>query len=310
MENKNIEYAIEIEHLSKKYKNKTVIEDLSFKVKKGNVFCYLGLNGAGKSTTINILCQVLERTSGDIKVLGKDIDKDSLDIKKEIGIVFQNSCLDKELSVYQNLKIKALLFGISKSLFKEKLNYLDELLDLKPILKSKYQKLSGGQKRRVDIAYGLINEPKLLFLDEPTTGLDPINREKVWNAIKTLIDKENITIFLTTHYMEEAELADDIIFIKEGKIIAQGTPNELKNKFSSNILKIYKKFNQEDNQKLKKYFNNVDYKNNCYLVKINNINNIIENNNDIKDLLQDIEIIKGNMQDVFLNVAYGEEKWN
>ncbi|AZZ65456.1 ABC transporter ATP-binding protein [Metamycoplasma phocicerebrale] len=299
------EYAIEIKNLYKKYKNKEVLTNLSFNVEKGSLFSYLGLNGAGKSTTINILCQVLNRDSGEIKILNKNIDKNSLEIKKEIGIVFQGSCLDKDLSVLANLKTKAYIYGISKKEFKNKLDFLDSILDLKPILKSKYNRLSGGQKRRADVAHGLINNPKILFLDEPTTGLDPVNRQKVWEAIMYLIKEKNITIFLTTHYMEEAEASNKIIIIDKGKIKAEGTPLELKNKYSYNFLKIYCEKNEKTEAIIKKNFKEYEYNQDHYLIKIKDSKNVhkLYENKELKEIMKNIEIIKGNLQDVFLNVT-------
>lgn len=299
------ENAIEVKNLYKKYKDKQVLKGISFEVAKGTLFSYLGLNGAGKSTTINILCQVLRRDAGEINILDKSIDTESMDIKKDIGIVFQGSCLDKDLSILANLKVKANIFNISKKDFKEKLQFLDSILDLKPILKSKYNNLSGGQKRRADIAHGLINNPKILFLDEPTTGLDPVNREKVWKAIMYLVDQGEITVFLTTHYMEEAEASNKIVIIDEGNIKVQGTPVELKNKYSFNSLKIYCENNLENEAIIKNSFDNYEYKKNHYLIKIKDLAILekVYKNKELSKIMQDIEIIKGNLQDVFLNVT-------
>ena len=195
MTEQNDSYAIEIENLHKSYKDVEALKGVTFKVPTGTLFSYIGLNGSGKSTTINILCQVIKSDAGSVKIFGKDIEKYGYEIKKDIGIVFQNSCLDRDLSIKANLKIKADIFGISKSDFLNKVEYLDSILELKSIYKKKYKHLSGGQKRRADIALALVNEPKLLFLDEPTTGLDPINRDKVWQAIMHLVKDEEITVF-------------------------------------------------------------------------------------------------------------------
>lgn len=296
-------YAIEIENLHKSYKDVEALKGVTFKVPTGTLFSYIGLNGSGKSTTINILCQVIKSDAGSVKIFGKDIEKDGYEIKKDIGIVFQNSCLDRDLSIKANLKIKADIFGISKGDFLNKVEYLDSILELKSIYKKKYKHLSGGQKRRADIALALVNEPKLLFLDEPTTGLDPINRDKVWQAIMHLVKDEEITVFLTTHYMEEAEYSDNVIIIDEGKIIAEGTPIELKEKFSKNTLKIYAEETDNNANKLKEIFNSIEYDKDHYSIKIDNMDFLKVQDEDFQNLLKDIEIVKGNLQDVFINIA-------
>lgn len=296
-------YILEVNNLEKSYKNKKAVDGISFSLEEGKMLAFLGLNGAGKSTTINILCQVISRDFGDVKIFGKDIDKYSNEIKKEIGIVFQSSILDKDLTIYSNLKFKANLFGLNKNEFKEKINFLDELLDLKPLLKRKYNKLSGGEKRRVDIAYGLINTPKILFLDEPTTGLDPVNREKVWKAIKYMIEEKHITVFLTTHYMNEADNSDRIIIIDNGKIIADGTPDELKNKYSNNKLIVNKEYSEKDFKLFQKHFDNVSYEHNKYIIKIEKTKDLFEIKEEVKKIIGDFEVIKGNIDDVFLNVT-------
>ena len=296
-------YAIEIENLHKSYKDVEALKGVTFKVPTGTLFSYIGLNGSGKSTTINILCQVIKSDAGSVKIFGKDIEKYGYEIKKDIGIVFQNSCLDRDLSIKANLKIKADIFGISKGDFLNKVEYLDSILELKSIYKKKYKHLSGGQKRRADIALALVNEPKLLFLDEPTTGLDPINRDKVWQAIMHLVKDEEITVFLTTHYMEEAEYSDNVIIIDEGKIIAEGTPIELKEKFSKNTLKIYVEETDNNANKLKEIFNNIEYDKDHYSIKIDNMDFLKVQDEDFQKLLKDIEIVKGNLQDVFINIA-------
>ena len=303
MPEQNDSYAIEIENLHKSYKDVEALKGVTFKVPTGTLFSYIGLNGSGKSTTINILCQVIKSDAGSVKIFGKDVEKYGYEIKKDIGIVFQNSCLDRDLSIKANLKIKADIFGISKGDFLNKVEYLDSILELKSIYKKKYKHLSGGQKRRADIALALVNEPKLLFLDEPTTGLDPINRDKVWQAIMHLVKDEEITVFLTTHYMEEAEYSDNVIIIDEGKIIAEGTPIELKEKFSKNTLKIYAEETDNNANKLKEIFNNIEYDKDHYSIKIDNMDFLKVQDEDFQNLLKDIEIVKGNLQDVFINIA-------
>lgn len=297
---------IEIENLKKSFKNVVAVDDISFNVQKASLFAFLGINGAGKSTTINILCTLLKKDNGKVKIDGLDLDKSDFDIKNKIGIVFQNSILDSKLSVKENLKIRASYYGISGTKWKVRLKEISDLFSLSDILKRPYGKLSGGQKRRVDIARGLINYPSILFLDEPTTGLDPQNRKMIWQIIETLRKNENITIFLTTHYMEEAEQANQVVIIDSGKIIANDTPSNLKKKYSGNYIKIYKSQNETLDEILKAQKFDYIYENGFYKVMVKDSKQamkfLIENENSINNF----EVIKGNMDDVFLN-ATGKE---
>ena len=243
---------LQIEHLSKSYGDLKAVDDISLKVKKGSLFSFLGMNGAGKSTTINIICSILKKDSGKIYVNGYDLDKDVNKIKEEIGIVFQNSVLDNDLTVYQNLKVRASFYGFSKKEEKEKINNIVNLLQLNDILDKPINKLSGGQKRRVDIARSMIHNPKLLILDEPTTGLDPKTRLMVWNLINEIRNKTGMNVFLTTHYMEEAEESTYIVIMNKGKIISEGTPLELKNKYTSDYIKAYLDKNEQLEELLNK----------------------------------------------------------
>lgn len=234
-----MEKVIEIENLNKSFKNVHAVKGLSFNVYEGQLFAFLGVNGAGKSTTISIICGQLQADSGTVKVNGTDINADIRSVKRDLGVVFQNSALDKSLTVLDNLKYRAGLYGISGEKFKSRLNELSELLDLQPILKRMLGKLSGGQKRRVDIARALIHSPKILILDEPTTGLDPQTRKTIWEVIGTLRKRDNVTVLLTTHYMEEAADADYVVIIDSGNIVAEGTPLELKNQYTGDFITVY-----------------------------------------------------------------------
>lgn len=293
---------IKIENLYKSYGKIKAVNDLDLKVNQGQLYAFLGVNGAGKSTTISMISGILKKDSGEIFICGKDIEKESNIIKKYIGIVFQDSVLDKSLTVYENLKYRAGLYGIIGKDFIKIYEQIEDLFELQDIKNSKLAKLSGGQRRKVDIARAIIHKPKLLILDEPTTGLDPGTRKKIWNTIRKLRKEYNMTIFLTTHYMEEAADADYISIIDKGKIIAEGTPLELKNKYASDTIIIYN-VNEEKIKKL-----NLPYKKikNAIKIEIKNTkeatNLIIEN----KNIFQDYEIIKGRMDDVFLS-AIGYE---
>lgn len=293
---------IEIIDLHKSYGNVKAVDGISFNVKRGSLFAFLGLNGAGKSTTINIICSIIKKDSGMVKVDGLDIDSHVEDIKKITGIVFQQSVLDERLSVKDNLKCRAALYGITGEKFRTTFDFVTNVLSLEDIISRPYGKLSGGQKRRVDIARGLLNEPKLLILDEPTTGLDPQTRKSVWSVIDKLRSERDMTVFLTTHYMEEAGGADDVIILDSGLVAASGTPVELKNRYSGTYIKIYSE-GEGIESKVRALFPQAEYVNNCYRVKISSAEDIKKWVNSCPKDMDDYEIIKGDMDDVFLNVT-------
>jgi len=230
---------IQIDNLSKAFGDVKAVQDLSFRVQEGALFAFLGVNGAGKSTTINILCGQLAKDSGRVEIDGVDLDKDVSKIKSTLGVVFQDSVLDKALSVYDNLQSRAALYGILGEKFQKRLAELSDLLDFGDLLKRPVGKLSGGQRRRIDIARALLHNPKILILDEPTTGLDPQTRQLLWNVISDLRKRENMTVFLTTHYMEEAAEADYVVILDSGRIAAEGTPLTLKNTYTGDFITLY-----------------------------------------------------------------------
>lgn len=234
-----MENIISIEHLNKHFGEVKAVQDLSFCVKTGELFAFLGINGAGKSTTINIICGQLSKNSGHVEIDGADLDRDPDRIKRDLGVVFQNSVLDAALSVYDNLESRAALYGILGQDFKKRLSELSALLGFEDLLKRPVGKLSGGQRRRIDIARALLHKPKILILDEPTTGLDPQTRKTIWNIIDRLRSQENLTVFLTTHYMEEAAEADYVVIIDSGRIVAKGTPLQLKNTYTGDFITLY-----------------------------------------------------------------------
>ena len=304
---------IQVNHLKKSFKEIKAVDDISFIVHEGEFFSFLGLNGAGKSTTINIITGALEKDSGDVLVNGLSVDSALSVIRGEIGIVYQNSSLDKFLTVYDNLCFKAALYGYTGDKFKKRLSELEKQLSLTSILKRPLGKLSGGQKRRVDIARALFHEPKLLILDEPTTGLDPQTRKTVWEVIKEEQRKNNLTVFLTTHYMEEAGEAHYVVIIDKGKIVAKGTPIDLKNRYSHDTLYIH--------HPKKEVFELLNDEGIAYQEKDDSLLVPIENTSKVRDLIvrkpsafDDFELVKGRMDDVFLNVTgktlIGEEKEN
>ena len=303
--NLNPKYILEVRHLVKKYGNLKAVNDISFEVARGSLFAFLGLNGAGKSTTINIITSILLKDDGKIFIDGLDLDKNAYKIKSKIGIVFQNSVLDDALSARQNLSIRSKYYGINKKDWKEREKTLIDMLELSSFIDRPVGKLSGGQRRRVDIARAMVHNPKLLILDEPTTGLDPQTRLSVWNLINSLREKTGMTVFLTTHYMEEAEKATYIVIMNKGSIIAEGTPNELKNKYSSDYVFIYCSEKEEINEMFTKEKLNYSYNkdNNYYQVEVKSSEEVITFINLHKDIVTDFEVAKGNMDDVFLNVT-------
>lgn len=290
---------IEIKNLYKSYNKKLAVQDLSIKVKEGELYAFLGVNGAGKSTTINIMCNELKKDSGLVIIDGYNIENDASMIKKEIGVVFQSSALDKKLSVYDNLKSRAALYDIKGKEFNERLDEIASILDFKDYIKKPLEKLSGGQKRRIDIARALFHHPKILILDEPTTGLDPMTRKLIWEVIDSLRKKEQLTVFLTTHYMEEASEADYVTIIDEGKIIAEGTPLDLKNKYVGDYVLLYN-VKEEDVKKLNlKYMAIRD----GFKISVDNTKSASELIKNNPSLFIDYEVIKGKMDDVFLSVT-------
>jgi len=297
-----MENIIEVTNLVKNYGKVEAVKNISFTVKKGAFFAFLGENGAGKSTTINILCTVLEKTSGSVKVCGYDLDKEKDKIRNSIGIVFQGSVLDKELTVLENLRCRAALYGYTKKQIEERIEKISLNLNLKDILNRRYANLSGGQRRRVDIARALVNDPKILFLDEPTTGLDPQTRISVWKTIDELRSK-GLTVFLTTHYMEETKLCDDVIILDEGMIKAQGSPNELKDSYANDHLIWYIEENEENNKKISEVGFEFKYNKNANVIRIDNSKDATKLILAYPDLITDYEVIKGDMDSVFLNVT-------
>lgn len=234
-----MEHIIDIEHLTKSFGDIRAVRDLTFHVRKGELFAFLGVNGAGKSTTISILSGQLEKDGGTVTVAGENIDHSISHITRKLGVVFQNSVLDQPLSVKDNLQSRAALYGITGEEFEKRLAELAKLLDFEDLLGRTVGKLSGGQRRRIDIARALLHRPEILILDEPTTGLDPQTRRLLWQVIDSLRKSENMTVFLTTHYMEEAADADYIVILDAGQIVAEGTPLELKNTYTGDFITFY-----------------------------------------------------------------------
>lgn len=294
-----MENIIEIEHLHKSFGDVKAVQDLSFRVKEGELFAFLGVNGAGKSTTINILCGQLPKDSGTVRVCGTSLDARPDEIKRSLGVVFQNSVLDKDLSVQDNLRSRAALYGIHGREFTARLAELSQLLDFGELLKRPVGKLSGGQRRRIDIARALLHRPKVLILDEPTTGLDPQTRSSLWQVIAQLRRSEGMTVFLTTHYMEEAADADFVVILDHGKIAAEGTPLTLKNTYTGDYITLYGQSEEAVKTLGAPYVSIRD----AYRVSVPNTAAATELILKNPSLFTDFEITKGKMDDVFLAVT-------
>lgn len=294
-----MENIIEIDRLNKRFGDIKAVRDLSFRVKKGELFAFLGVNGAGKSTTITMMCGQLKKDSGSIVIDGTDMDRDPDDIKAKIGVVFQNSVLDKALSVRDNLACRAALYGIVGRAFETRLAELSALLDFQELLRRPVGKLSGGQRRRIDIARALLHRPKLLILDEPTTGLDPQTRKSVWDVVGKLREVQGLTVFLTTHYMEEAADADYVVILDSGKIAAEGTPLQLKNSYTGDFITLYHAPREQIDALSLPYETIRD----AFRIAVPNTAAATALIVAQPELFTDYEITKGKMDDVFLAVT-------
>lgn len=293
------ENILEVKNLVKTYGDLKAVDDVSFDVKRGSLFAFLGPNGAGKSTTIKIITTLLGKDSGSFSINSND-EEDY--IRRKIGVVFQDNVLDDFLTVEENLKYRGALYFQKSIDVNRRYASLVKRLKLEEIEKRKFKELSGGQKRRVEIARALFSNPEVLLLDEPTTGLDPETRLFVWETLNTLKEEENITIFLTTHYMEEAANADYIVIIDHGKIKVSGTPSQLRNKYSFDQLKIV----PIDKKVLEMYLNDkhLEYKKiaDQYVIKLESSLHALDYIFDIKNNLKQFEVLSGNLDDVFVNV--------
>lgn len=296
-----MEKIIKVNNLVKNYGSLQAVKGISFEVEKGSLFAFLGPNGAGKSTTIDILSTLITKNAGDVTINDWDLDKHDQKIRKNIGVVFQASVLDDLLTIQENLSVRGSFYGLEGNILKERIKKASRITQCDDFLNRRYGKLSGGQRRRADIARALINKPKILFLDEPTTGLDPETRISVWETIRNMQEEFNMTVFLTTHYMEEAANADIITIIDKGEIVAKGTPYELKTKYTKDLLKTY-----NPSAKVIQYMKdkNIIYKlgKSIIVIEINQTSSAINILSDLKEHITSFEMINGDMDDVFLNI--------
>ncbi len=300
---------IEIQGLCKSFGEIQAVKDLSFTVRQGELFAFLGVNGAGKSTTINILCGQLSMDRGRVMIDGLDSDRADGETKKKLGVVFQHSVLDRALTVRDNLESRGALYGMSGAALRERIREVAELLELEPLLKRTVGKLSGGQRRRIDVARAILHHPRILILDEPTTGLDPQTRRLLWNVVEDLRKKEGMTVFLTTHYMEEAAEADDVIILDSGAIVARGTPLELKNRYTGDYVTLY----GADRSAVEAMGVPFEPLRDGFRLSVPNTAAATDLILRFPEIFLDYEIVKGKMDDVFLAVTGkkltgGEEK--
>jgi len=298
---------IEVKDLYKSYGEVKAVQGINFYVEQGKLFAFLGQNGAGKSTTIDMICTLLQPDSGEVVIDGHILGKENDAIRNSIGVVFQDSLLDPLLTVRENLTTRAKFYNMSRDEIKMAVRSASVTADVLEFIDRPYGKLSGGQRRRADIARALVNTPKILFLDEPTTGLDPKTKEDVWKTIFELQKNTGMTVFLTTHYMEEAATADYIIIIEKGKIAVKGTPYELRDSYSSDTVRIKLKNDVNDQESMKNIFDThqMEYfiKNRLFVAKINSTMDALPLLNEAESIIENFEVVHGSMQDVFLKIT-------
>lgn len=295
--------SIEVKNFTKKFGDFVAVDDISFEVQQGSIFAFLGPNGAGKSTTINTLCTIQDKTSGELKINGYDVSRQKDKVRNDIGIVFQESTMDEKLTIKENIKLHCDFYNVPKNEVAERINFVLQLVDLESRKNSPVESLSGGMKRRAEIARGLVHFPKILFLDEPTTGLDPQTRANVWDYILKLQKQKDITIFLTTHYMDEAEICDKVAIIDKGRIVAHDTPNNLKKQYTSTRMEM----ESSDQEKLIAYLDHLEIKHqtieNKIIAFVHDPKQIITILNDNQHIILDLEVKKGSLNDVFIAIT-------
>ena len=292
-------HIIEIERLSKHFDHVVAVDNISFSVMQGELFAFLGTNGAGKSTTINMICTLLKKTSGTIRVDGFDTEKDAAAVRRCLGVVFQNNVLDDLLTVSDNLKTRARFQGLHGNRLSSRLDEIRTAFELTDIWKRPFGKLSGGQKRKCEIARAILCEPKVLILDEPTTGLDPQTRTLIWNLIRKMQVQREMTVFLTTHYMEEAAAADHVVILEKGNICAQGTPDTLKNQYGKDTLRLRFADMDDGLRKLKAMGYQPKQNADRTIIPVQDCQEAHKIINSLDNFI-DFELIKGSMDDVFL----------
>ncbi len=294
---------IEVKNFSKHYGDFKAVDDISFNVKEGEIFAFLGPNGAGKSTTISTLCTITSKTEGTMRINGHDVSTQKDLVRKDIGIVFQETTLDANLTVDENLRLHCSFYKVPRNEVAERIRFALELVEMTDWRKAPVGSLSGGMKRRVEIARGLVHFPKVLFLDEPTTGLDPQTRASVWAYIQKLQKEKNITIFLSTHYMDEAEICSNVAIIDHGKLIALDTPENLEKEFTNTIMSVRSNEAEKIIEFLEKEQIDYDFEDKRLLIHTRDTNKALDILASFKESITDFEVKKGTLNDVFLHVT-------
>jgi len=299
----SLPHIIEVINLKKNYGNVKAVKGIDFHVNKGELFAFLGPNGAGKTTTIDIICTLLKPDSGTVTVNGHKLGKEDNKIRKDIGVVFQDNILDDILSVKENLYTRGSFYGMPSKDLSTAVEKASEAADVKSFYNRRYGRLSGGQRRRADIARALVNTPKILFLDEPTTGLDPQTRKSVWNTIRNLQKGTGMTVFLTTHYMEEADKADYVAIIDNGRISAKGTPSELRAEYSTDTLRLNPKDSNRLTALLKKHNIKFTISGGAFFINISKTLDALPLINKVKSIISGFEVLSGSMDDAFVKIT-------
>ncbi|MCL2376613.1 MAG: ABC transporter ATP-binding protein [Defluviitaleaceae bacterium] len=299
---------IEVTGLKKSYGEVRAVRGIDFYVDAGSLFAFLGVNGAGKSTTIDILSTMLAQDEGHVTIGGHALGRDDQKIREIIGIVYQDSLLDALLTVQENLSIRGSFYGLAKEDLRKAVSRAAKIVNITDILGRPYGKLSGGQRRRADIARALINTPKILFLDEPTTGLDPESRESLWQTLREIQKDTGMTVFFTTHYMEEASSANFITMIHRGQIVARGTPAELKDTYSSDFLRIVPKNPEEMAAHLNAANIVFTTEAGVFAIAIGTTTEAIPIIEAQKANIASFEVLMGTLDDVFINITNAQDK--
>jgi len=294
---------IEVKNLRKSYGEIEAVKGIDFYVERGKLFAFLGPNGAGKSTTIDILSTLLKPDEGEVLINDYKLGKDDNKIRSSIGVVFQDNLLDNLLTVKENLELRGSFYNLEKDELKEAIRRAAGVCEVNEFINRPYGKLSGGQRRRSDIARSLINTPEILFLDEPTTGLDPQTRKNIWDTIRKMQRDNNMTVFLTTHYMEEAAEADYVIVIDHGEIVAKGTPSQLKDKYTTDRLILTVRNIEEVKNRLCN--ENIDFQQNSDIIQINLESTFqsLDIVRKVEDVIESFEVLKGTMDDAFIQIT-------
>ena len=295
--------AVSVRDLRKSYDDFEAVKGIGFEVKEGSFFAFLGPNGAGKSTTISILCSLLDYNSGTVEVFGKD----PTEARTEIGVVFQDHMLDDKLTVRENVALRGSMYGLKGQVLEDAVNKVLALTDSNEFADRRYGQLSGGQKRRADIARALVHDPKMIILDEPTAGLDPQSRTMLWRTVFNLNRETGLTVFLTTHYMEEASDADDIVIIDHGEIVAQGTSDELKERYCTDYIRAIPKDQESFINKLS--FENIRFTldKGVFTIPVKDTIRSIGLLNKFRDDLESFEVRKGTLDEAFIKITGGAD---